>query len=142
MRSTFASGLNRPGSLTFNIAGNLFVACGDGHIYKFQPNGVRTTFASGIYPYALAFDTGGNLFVTGWGNSSGYVYKYTWNGLRTTFAQLAAPLGLAFDSAGMLFVMDEDSGKIYKYTPNGVRTVFARMPGLVLDQTGYLAFEP
>ena len=131
--------------MTFNIAGNLFVACvGNGHIYKFQPNGVRTTFASGLsYPYALAFDSGGNLFVTGWGNGGGgYVYKYTWNGLRTTFARLDAPLGLAFDSAGNLFVMDEDSGKIYKYTPNGVRTVFAEIPGLVMDQTGYLAFQP
>jgi DNA-binding beta-propeller fold protein YncE len=70
------------------------------------------------------------------------VYKYTWNGLRTTFARLGAPLGLAFDSAGTLLVMDEDTGKIYKYTPNGVRTVFARIPGLVMDQTGYLAFAP
>jgi hypothetical protein len=55
---------------------------------------------------------------------------------------LNAPLGLAFDSAGNLLVMDEDSGKIYKYTPNGVRTVFAEIPGLVMDQTGYLAFQP
>jgi hypothetical protein len=38
--------------------------------------------------------------------------------------------------------MDEDSGRIYKYTPNGLRTVFARIPGLVMDQTGYLAFQP
>jgi hypothetical protein len=55
---------------------------------------------------------------------------------------LNIPLGLAFDSAGHLLVMDEDSGKIYKYTPNGVRTVFAEIPGLVMDQTGYLAFQP
>ena len=105
---------------------------------------MRTTFASGLsYPYALAFDGGGNLFVTGWGNGTGgYIFKYTWNGMRTTFARLNAPLGLAFDSAGNLFVMDEDSGKIYKYTPNGVRTVFAEIPGLVMDQTGYLAFQP
>jgi hypothetical protein len=38
--------------------------------------------------------------------------------------------------------MDEDTGKIYKYTPNRVRSVFAQIPGLVLDQTGYLAFSP
>src|SRR5438876_457121 len=108
-----------------------------GNIYKFTPNGVRSTFASGLsYPYALAFDSAGNLFVTAWGNPgvAGYVYKYTSHGVRSTFAELGAPLGLAFDSAGNLLVMDEWSGKIYKYTPNGVRTVFATIPGPVMDQ--------
>ncbi len=145
-RSTFASGLSSPRSLTFDIMGNLYVAdVTGGSIYKFDPNGVRSTFASGLsYPYALAFDSAGNLFVTDWGNPgvAGYVYKYTSDGVRSTFAALGAPLGLAFDSSGNLLVMDEYSGKIYKYTPNGVRTVFATIPGLVMDQTGYLAFQP
>ena len=52
--------------------GNLFVAefgeinggPGTGRIYKFTPNGVRTTFASGLFePQGLAFDRAGNLFV-------------------------------------------------------------------------------
>ena len=112
--------------------GNLYVAdVTGGSIYKFNPNGVRSTFASGLsYPYALAFDSAGNLFVTAWGNSgvAGYVYKYTSGGVRSTFAALGAPLGLAFDSSGNLLVMDEYSGNIYKFTPGGVRTVFARTP--------------
>ena len=140
-RSTFASGTS--GALAFDAAGNLFVAADA--IYKFTPDGVRSTFASGLsYPYALAFDSAGNLFVTDWGNPgvAGYVYKYTSDGVRSTFAELSAPLGLAFDAAGNLLVMDEDSGKIYKYTPNGARTVFATIPGLVMDQTGFLAFQP
>src|SRR5438552_2266755 len=83
-----------------------------GSIYKFTPNGARSTFASGLsYPYALAFDSAGNLFVTAWGNPgvAGYVYKYTPGGMRSTFAELGAPLGLAFDGAGNLLVMDEYS---------------------------------
>src|SRR5205814_735370 len=46
------------------------------------------------------------------------------------------------DSAGNLLVMDGDSGHIYKFTPGGQRSTFATMPGLVLDQTGFLAFRP
>jgi DNA-binding beta-propeller fold protein YncE len=113
--------------------------------YVLYQHGVKSTFASGLsYPYALAFDSAGNLFVTDWGNPgvAGYVYKYTSDGVRSTFAQLGAPLGLAFDSSGNLLVMDEDSGNIYKFTPGGARTIFAKIPGLVLDQTGFLAFQP
>ena len=56
--------------LAFDSAGNLFVAWliggpGTGRIYKFTPNGVRTTFASGLLlnHNGLAFDRAGNLFV-------------------------------------------------------------------------------
>jgi len=145
VRSTFASGLNRPVSLAFDSSGNLFVTDqGSGHIYKYTPSGVRTTFASGLsYAYALAFDSAGNLFVTEPSSSGdGYVDKFTPNGTRSTFAELGGPLGLAFDSAGNLFVADGDSGNIYKFTSSGVRTIFAKIPGLVLDQTGFLAFGP
>src|SRR5206468_4471851 len=71
VQSTFASGLNNPLGLTFDKAGNLFVAdtgtsTGTGAVYKFTPSGARTTFAtvqSGAY--GLAFDRAGNLFVAG-----------------------------------------------------------------------------
>jgi hypothetical protein len=144
-RSTFASGLSYPYALAFDSSGNLFVADqGSGHIYKYTPSGVRTTFASGLsYLYALAFDSADNLFVTNPSSSGdGYVYKFTPNGVRSTFAELGGPLGLAFDSAGNLFVADGGSGNIYKFTSSGVRTIFAKIPGLVLDQTGFLAFQP
>ena len=48
-RSTFASGLDSPGGLAFNSAGDLFVADSDsGNIYEFTPDGVQSTFASGL----------------------------------------------------------------------------------------------
>src|SRR4029077_13577731 len=113
-------------------------------IYKFTPGGARSTFASGLsYLYALAFDSADNLFVTEASSSGdGYVGKFTPNGVQSTFAELGGPLGLAFDSAGNLFVAERDSGNIYKFTSSGVRTIFAKIPGLVLDQTGFLAFGP
>jgi len=56
--STFvASGLTTACGLAFNSAGDLFEAdWGSGNIYKFTPDGTRTTFASGlVHPIALAF---------------------------------------------------------------------------------------
>ena len=116
-------------------ADNLFVSSADsesglGHIYEFTPNGVRSTFASGLnYAYGLAFDTAGKLFVT-----ADAIYKFTPDGVRTRFA--SGPAGtLACDSTGNLFVATGDSdlyefpingsGKIYKFTAAGVRSTFA-----------------
>src|SRR6266576_3438372 len=88
VQSTFASSLNNPLGLTFDKAGNLFVAdtgtyTGTGAVYKFTPTGVRTTFAtvqSGAY--GLAFDRAGNLFVAAGfslvkNDNLGTVYKFT-----------------------------------------------------------------
>ena len=81
------SGLSDPDGLAFDSAGNLFVAefgeinggPGTGRIYKFTPDGVRTTFASGLFePQGLAFDRAGNLFVA----AGGTVSKFTPTGVR------------------------------------------------------------
>jgi len=133
-------------------AQNLFVSSADsesglGHIYEFTPNGVRSTFASGLnYAYGLAFDTAGKLFVT-----ADAIYKFTPDGVRTRFA--SGPAGtLACDRTGNLFVATGDSdlndfpingsGKIYKFAPDGMRTTFASgldLPtGLAFDRAGNL----
>ena len=108
-----------------------------GTVYKFTPTGVRTTFASGLnYPFALAFDSRGNLFVADGGLRDttlllgAAVYKFTPSGLRSTVASEndqvpVIPYGLAIDSADNLFVADGVSGSILKFTPSGVRTTFA-----------------
>ena len=90
---------------------------------------MQTTFASGLtYPFALAFDSGGNLFVADGGDPWDYppvpggVYKFTPTGLRSTiFSDMSG--GLAIDSADNLFV--GLPGSILKITPSGVRTTFA-----------------
>src|SRR5437667_8252215 len=77
-------------------AQNLFVSsdAAGGNIYEFTPNGVQSTFASGLSG-ALAFDKAGNLFVLNGGN----IYKITPAGLRTTFASgLGRVTDLAVDS--------------------------------------------
>ncbi len=131
------------------LAQNLFVSGGEpgnGKIFEFTPDGVETTFASGLNsPQNLAFDSEGNLFVV----DSGAIYKFTPDGVRTTFALgLPGPLGLAFDSAGNLFVVDEGDidglgAAIYKFTSGGVRSTFASPflcigAGLAIDEADNL----
>ena len=79
-------------------AQNLFVTGWDsGSIYEFTPGGVKSTFASGVNnPAGLAFDSAGDLFVSGYygGNN---ITEITPAGARSTFASgLGDPNGLAF----------------------------------------------
>jgi len=122
----------------------LFVSYGgsgvpaSGNIYKFTPDGTRSTFASGLGPEGLAFDIAGNLFEADW--TWGNIYKFTTDGTRSTFASgLFTPFGLAFDSAGNLFVADSGHQSIYKYMPDGTRSTFASLTGW---SPHALAFQP
>ena len=50
------------GALAIDAAGNLFLS--DGHsIFKYSPDGTKSTFAAGLSPLGLCFDGEGNLFV-------------------------------------------------------------------------------
>jgi sugar lactone lactonase YvrE len=108
-----------------------------GTIFKFTPDGTKTTFASGLSgPGGLALDASGNLFEAD--ENSGTIFKFTPDGTKTTFATgLNHPFGLAFDAAGNLFEADDGSGTIFKFTPTGTKTTFA---GLLDAPTG-LAFD-
>ena len=113
-------------------AQNLFVtSCiNPGSIYEYTPGGTPSTFAStGLnYPYGLAFDSAGNLFVA---NSlddagvGGYVTKITPGGVQSTIPSGPDPKALAFNSSGDLFETDYHSGNIYKYSSGGVLSIFA-----------------
>src|SRR6266436_6636098 len=108
-------------------------------IDEFTPDGVPSTFASGLNnPLGLAFDRVGNLFVAAGfsfvnNENLGTVYKFTPTGVRTTFASgLNSPFALAFDSQGNLFVADQGYGydvlhdaAVYKFTPSGLRSTVA-----------------
>src|SRR5262249_45135590 len=63
-RTVFATGLGSPADMTFNSAGDLFVAQSGGSdstIYRFAPNGTRSTFATvtGQGIGGLAFNSAG-----------------------------------------------------------------------------------
>jgi hypothetical protein len=121
------------GSLTFDAAGNLFVA--DGHsVSKFTADGTKSTFATGLKePLGLSFDSKGNLFVSDAGGNS--IYKLTLEGKKSTFASGISSRGMAFDRSGNLFVSHDDS--IFKFTAEGVKSTFVSGLGNPID----LAFD-
>jgi sugar lactone lactonase YvrE len=152
-QSIFATGLNYPGDLAFDSAGNLFVVdymivggdlVGNAAIFKITPDGRLTIFASRLsYASSLAVNKTGNLFVADY--DAGVIYQYKPTGSRATFASgLYHPVGVTLDSAGNLFVADNRigniyQGSIYKYKPDGSRVTIAALdPG---DRPADLAFD-
>ena len=112
------------GALAFDAAGNLFER-GTDSIFKFTPDGNKSTFASGLSTYGvynLAFDAAGDLFVSD--EDSHSILKFTPDGKKSTFATGFNPSGMAFDDKGNLFVADQEHS-IFKFTPDGNRSTFA-----------------
>jgi len=91
--------------------------------------GTASVFASGFsQPFAIAFDSAGNLYVANYANATGTTVSEIRMGSSTvtTFATgFNAPSGLAFDSKGNLYV----SNSPYTGTPNNAGTVSVVGPG-------------
>jgi uncharacterized protein YecT (DUF1311 family) len=130
--------------LAFDAAGNLFER-GNDSIFKFAPDGKKSTFASGLSTYGvynLAFNAAGDLFVSD--EDSHSILKFTPDGKKSTFASGLGTYGvynLAFDAAGNLFVSDGDSHSILKFTPDGKKSTFAtgfNPTGMAFDDKGNL----
>ena len=69
-----------------------------GNIYKFTPDGTPSVFASGLnFPFALAFDSADDLFVSSGDNSNDTdtIIEITAGGVQSTFASGLTPVGLA-----------------------------------------------
>src|SRR5438477_6073723 len=90
-------------------------------IFKFAPDGTKSTFASGLNrPFGLAFDGSGNLFEGDAGSDT--IFEFTPDGTKSTFASgLSGPVGLAFDSSRTLYDADQDSGRVYVFNPAGTQ---------------------
>ena len=148
-----------PTGLAVDAATNVYVAdCFNHTIRKVTPEGVVTTVAGtfGVqgrtdgpglsaqfsYPYSVAVDTAGNVFIADFGNSTirmlspgGNVstvgglagYSGTANGTGNA-ARFLNPCGIAVDAAGNLYVADTSNNRISK----GVRigSGFADLPNL------------
>jgi sugar lactone lactonase YvrE len=89
-----------PAGLAFDSFGNLFVSTesrmlliGNDTILKFTPEGVESTFATGLtFPRGLTFDRTGNLFVADVdGVGSGEILEFTPDGNRSVFAVVPVP---------------------------------------------------
>ena len=156
--------------------GNVFLAdTSNSRIRKVDAKGIITTFAGNgtrgyagdgmaassaalWFPAALAFDSGGNLYVADYGNStvrkitsSGTISTIagtgTWgfggDGGAATKATLASPVSLAIDSAGNIYIGDSGNANIRRIGTDGnIKTIASNVTAqsLAVDSTGNLYF--
>jgi len=141
-----------------DAAGDLFIAdTYNNRVRKVTPSGVISTVAgNGIqgysgdggaatsaqlyYPYSVAVDAAGNLFIADFENNrirkvtpGGVISTVAGNGTAgfsgdggpATSAQLYLPWGVAPDTAGNLFISDYNSNRVREVTPGGVISTVA-----------------
>lgn len=142
-----SASLSYPSALALDSAGDLFIAdvnngrvrrvdavtgaittvAGNGS-FGYGGDGGPATSATLTYPFGLAVDVAGNLFLADQGNerirrvdaATGIIrtvagngnFGYGGDGGGATAATLAAPTGLALDNAGNLFIADQGNGSI------------------------------
>ena len=158
---------NNPRGVAVDSAGNVYVAdYASSTIRKVTPAGVVTTLAglAGFnasndgtgnaarfyYPYGVAVDNSGNIYVGDYANNTirkvtpagvvttlaGTAGKYGTNDGIGTEAQFSGPEGLAVDSAGNVYVADSGNSTIRMVTPTGVVTTLAGTAAILAPTTG------
>jgi uncharacterized protein (TIGR03437 family) len=146
--------LANPGGIAVDSAGNLYIA--DVYNYRIRKvsNGVITTIAGNgtpgfsgdngpatsaqlDFPYGVAVDSAGSLYIGDSGNncvrkvSNGVITTIAGNGTRgfsgdngpAISAQLNGPSGVAVDSAGNLYIADGVNSRIRKVSNGVISTV-------------------
>jgi hypothetical protein len=122
--------------LRISANGTLNIVAGNG-IAGFSGDGGSATGASLFYPYRVAVDSAGNLYIADNVNnrmrkvSNGTITTVAGNGAigfsgdggPATSASLNDPSGVAVDSAGNLYIADAENNRMRKVS-NGTITTF------------------
>ena len=148
--TTVIRGLSYPSCVAVDSSGNLFIGdFGNSRILKVGTNGIITTVAGNgtegysgdggaatnaelYFPYSVAVDSSGNLFIA---DESNRILKVGTNGIITTVAgngtggysgdggaatsaELYSPTGVTIDSAGNILIADNGNNRIRKVWSN------------------------
>jgi streptogramin lyase len=124
----FASGLHSPRGLTFDAAGNLYVAnSSNATINKITPDGTVSLFASGgglDAPYALAVDVSGSLYASNLGTNT--ISKIAPDGSVSLFATgMNRAHGLTFGGDGNLYASNFEDATVLRIDSTGATSLFA-----------------
>jgi sugar lactone lactonase YvrE len=134
----FAHDLGVACGLAFAPDGTLFVGDRSGTIFRVDPMGRATTFATlpaSVAAFHLAIGPDRALYVTG-PTLSSYdpLYRIEPDGsVATPYARFGRPQGLAFDPDGSLFVVEALAGSsgLYRVPPNAEPELVLAGPALV-----------
>jgi sugar lactone lactonase YvrE len=140
----FAHDLGVACGLAFAADGMLFVGDRSGTIFRVDPSGHATTFATlpaSVAAFHLAIGPDRALYVTG-PTLSSYdpLYRIEPDGaVATAYARFGRPQGLAFDASGALFVVEALAGSsgLYRVAPGQDPELVLAGPALV-----GVAFDP
>ncbi|HZZ20828.1 MAG TPA: hypothetical protein VFE25_15750, partial [Opitutaceae bacterium] len=149
-----------PGGIGSTASGTLYVADTGNHtVRQVTSNGSVTTFAGSsgqkgsadgtgtsatfLYPYGVALDGSGHIYVADHGNNT--IRKITTAGSVSTFAgstgpagssdgtggaaSFSGPAGVAVDGSGNVYVADSGNSSIRKISASGAVTTFAGSSG-------------
>jgi sugar lactone lactonase YvrE len=135
---SFASDLGVACGLAFAADGTLYVGDRSGTIFRVDPKGRATTFATlpaSVAAFHLAIGPDGALYVTG-PTLSSYdpLYRIAEDGTpEVVYASFGRPQGLAFDRHGSLFVVEALAGAsgLYRVRPGLAPELVVAGAGLV-----------
>jgi hypothetical protein len=126
------NGTNLPNGIIRTVAGN--------GLYDYSGDGGPATNAKLNYPYGVAVDASGNLFIADYGNNrirkvntNGIIttvagngqYGYSGDGGTATNAELEHPMSVVIDHWDNLFIVDADDLYVRKVNTNGIITTVA-----------------
>jgi hypothetical protein len=122
--------LNSPIGVTFDAAGNLYIADRyNDRIRKVSTNGIISTVSTNAslgLAFGVACDAFGDLYFTG--DLSGFpLLKVDTNGIVTAIVVngLSSPGDIAFDASGNLYIADTGNNIIRKMATNGIISIVA-----------------
>ncbi|HYB98705.1 MAG TPA: dockerin type I domain-containing protein [Candidatus Limnocylindrales bacterium] len=129
------TGLQAPEKMAFGPGGDLFVVTAIGNpagVYRFDgatgmAEGVYTTGISLNFPFGLAFDDAGKLYVSDTGPSAAWVHRFGTTGVfeetvlvhKTQKAEdmLNHPRGLCWGEDDLLYIVDHFDDVVLRYDP-------------------------